>query len=98
METIFSGAPIETTIFNYDGSEIAYVVLEDEGDYWSILASLGDNFNEEGATQQVIDKSIYHPSPKEYVKEQYDSVVRLVTELLMFNGTADKLEVERRIW
>jgi predicted cupin superfamily sugar epimerase len=98
METLFSGAPIETTIFYYDGSEIAYVVLEDEGDYWSILASLGDVFDEKGATQQVIDKSIYHPSPKEYAKEQYDSVVRLVTGLLLFNGTADKVEVERRIW
>jgi predicted cupin superfamily sugar epimerase len=98
METLFSGAPIETTIFYYDGSEIAYVVLEDEGDYWSILASLGDAFDEKGATQQVIDKSICHPSPKEYAKEQYDSVVRLVTGLLLFNGTADKVEVERRIW
>ena len=98
METLFSGAPIETTIFYYDGSEIAYVVLEDEGDYWSILASLGDVFDEKGATQQVIDKSIFHPSPREYAKEQYDSVVRLVTGLLLFNGTADKVRVERRIW
>ncbi len=98
METIFDGVPIETTVFYYDGLEMAYVVFEDEGDYWAIHASLGDGFNENGSVLEIIDKTIYHPHPQKYAQEQYESVVCLVEKLLMFNGSPKKLTIEKRKW
>ncbi len=98
METIFKGTPIETTIFNYDGLEIAYVLFEDEGDCWGILASLGDNIKEEGSVLQMIDKDIYHPMPRKYAQERYESAVQLIEKLLISSGSPQKLTLEKRKW
>lgn len=96
METLFSGCAMATTVFYSADLELAYVTLEDEGDYWSILASLGDDMFEDGAMQQFIDKDIRHPNPEEYVKEQYKSVVNLVRQLLKWKGE-DGIQEEIRL-
>lgn len=96
MDTLFSGHAMETTVFYSADLEIAYVTLEDEGGYWSILASLGDDISEDGAMQQIIDKDIRHPNPEEYAKEQYKSVVNLVRQLLKWEGE-DGIQEEIRL-
>lgn len=98
METLFEGAPIETSIFYYDDLEIAYVVFEDEGDYWSILASLGDDCDEKGSIHQVIDKNIIHPSPQKYATEQYELAVNFVLQVLKVNVDARSITIERCRW
>ena len=86
METLFKGKPLEYTRFvvcNPD-NEIAYVVWEDEGDYWTIMASFYDG---EGDIVETIDKDIRHDNPLEYARERYQSAVYLVLRLLLFTTT-----------
>lgn len=85
MDTLFSGKPLASTRF-FDaetGKEIAYVVLEDEGDYWSILASMEDG---NGSIVATIDKDVMHNSPRAYAQEMYMSAAIMVERLLFCRG------------
>lgn len=83
MDTIFGKEPLRTCQF-FDGEkEIAYVVLEDEGDYWSILVST----NTGEGIQQTVDHDLLHPNPYELTIEFYNSAVAMVRTLLQHDGT-----------
>lgn len=79
METLFSNPPIKYSRWlDKKGKEIAYVVMEDEGDYYSILTS----DSEGNAIQTSIDKNILHPCPAEYANSAYLSTVRMVNSFI----------------
>ena len=81
METLFSDEPLASVRF-FDAEtneEIAYVVLEDEGDYWSILASMESGF---GSIMEIIDKDLLHPDPRAYAQQMYREAAIMVERLL----------------
>lgn len=60
--------------------KIAYVELEDDGDYWTITASTED---EAGNISESIDKDAIHSeAPFEYVQKRYRSAITMVERLL----------------
>lgn len=81
METLFSGDPLASVRF-FDAEtndEIAYVVLEDEGDYWSILASMEEGA---GSIMETIEKDLFHPDPRSYAQQMYREAAIMVDRLL----------------
>lgn len=60
--------------------KIAYVALEDDGDYWTITASMEDDV---GNISESIDKDAIHSeAPFEYVQKRYRSAITMVERLL----------------
>jgi hypothetical protein len=89
METLFTGRPLKSTQWLTDkGNEIAYVVMEDEGSYWSILAST----TYEGI-QEIVDKDTRtHPNPKELANKFYEDAVKMIDSLIEYKGEYRKVD------
>lgn len=89
METLFTGRPLKSTQWLTDkGNEIAYVVMEDEGSYWSILAGTAYE-----GIQETVDKHMWtHPKPKELASQFYDDAVKMFDSLIEYKGEYCKVD------
>lgn len=87
METLFPGKPLKSTQWlTEEGNEIAFVVMEDEGSYWSILAG-----NEHGGMQETVDKDMWtHSNPKELADKFYEEAVKMIDSLIEHKGECHK--------
>lgn len=88
METLFAGKPLKSTQWlTEEGNEIAFVVMEDEGSYWSILAST----THEGI-QETVDKDMRtHPNPKQLANKFYEDAVKMIDSLIAYKGEYRKV-------